>query len=193
MNKKTVFILAFIMGAAVGVAGTFGYAKKKYEEIAQEEIDSVKEVFSRKENDTRVVAEKETTNFDTNKPDLTEYAAILKKEKYINYSEANEKDEEGKEIMNKPYVIPPESFDDLEDYDAISLIYYADGILADENDEIIEDVENVVGFESLSHFGEFEDDSVYVRNDARKCDYEILTDQRNYSEVAKPKPHQMEV
>lgn len=187
MNKKTVFILAFIMGAAAGVVGTFSYAKKKYEEIAQEDF------LSRRENDKKVVAENETTNFNTNKPDLTEYAAILKKEGYTNYSDATEKEEGEKEIMDKPYVIPPESFDDYEDYEAISLTYYADGILADENDEIIDDVENIVGFESLSHFGEFEDDSVYVRNDIRKCDYEILTDQRNYSEVANQRPHQMEV
>ena len=33
----------------------------------------------------------------------------------------------------------------------------------------------------------------FVRNDARKCDYEILLDQRTYSEVAEDMPHQMEV
>ena len=32
-----------------------------------------------------------------------------------------------------------------------------------------------------------------VRNDARKCDYEILLDQRTYSEVVEDMPHQMEV
>ena len=48
MNNKTVFVLAFIIGTATGVAGTYNYVKKKYEQIAQEEIDSVKEIFSRK-------------------------------------------------------------------------------------------------------------------------------------------------
>lgn len=193
MNNKTVLFLAFIMGAAAGVAVTWNYAKNKYEQIAQEEIDSVKEVFSRREDGPKATIENDAMDFKTNKPDIAEYAARLQKEGYVNYSDAKDAEEEGKETMDKPYVIPPESFDDFEDYDAVSLTYYADGILADENDEIIEDVESVVGFESLSHFGEFEDDSVYVRNDARKCDYEILTDQRNYSDVAKQKPHQMEV
>ena len=58
---------------------------------------------------------------------------------------------------------------------------------------MIEDVESMIGFESLSHFGEYEDDSVFVRNDARKCDYEILQDQRLYSDVIKEMPHPMEV
>ena len=92
-----------------------------------------------------------------------------------------------------PYVIPPEQFGDDEEYEQISLTYYADGVLADENDEVIEDVEDAVGIDSLNHFGEYEDDSVFVRNDARKCDYEILLDQRTYSEVVEDMPHQMEV
>ena len=30
----------------------------------------------------------------------------------------------------------------------------------------------------------YEDDSVFVRNDVMKCDYEILLDHRNYKDVA---------
>ena len=90
-------------------------------------------------------------------------------------------------------MIPPEQFGDDEEYEQISLTYYADGVLADENDEVIEDVEDAVGIDPLNHFGEYEDDSVFVRNDARKCDYEILLDQRTYSEVVEDMPHQMEV
>ena len=41
--------------------------------------------------------------------------------------------------------------------------------------------DDVVGMESLTHFGEYEDDSVFVRNDRLKCDYEILMDERTYS------------
>ena len=54
-------------------------------------------------------------------------------------------------------------------------------------------MEEMVGFESLNHFGEYEDDSVFVRNDAKKCDYEILLDQKLYSDVINEMPHQMEV
>ena len=35
-------------------------------------------------------------------------------------------------------------------------------------------VDAVVGEDSLNHFGEFEEDSVYVRNENIECDYEIL-------------------
>ena len=44
--------------------------------------------------------------------------------------------------------------------------------------------DEIVGLDSLTHFGEYEDDSVFVRNDVMKCDYEILLDHRNYKDVA---------
>lgn len=85
----------------------------------------------------------------------------------------------------KPYVISPDEFGEMEDedYDKVSVTYYADGVLADEYDEVVENVDEIVGEESLTHFGEYEDDSVFVRNDKLKCDYEILLDQRNYSDI----------
>ena len=61
-----------------------------------------------------------------------------------------------------------------DDYDTISLTYYSDNVLADEDNEIIEDVEGVVGEDSLNHFGEYEDDAVYVRNNARKVGSEKI-------------------
>ena len=48
MKTKALYFVAFFVGAAAGVAASFKYAQKKYEQIAQEEIDSVKEAFSRK-------------------------------------------------------------------------------------------------------------------------------------------------
>ena len=199
MNKARGFVM-FVLGAAVGSVATWQYTKKKYERIAQEEIDSVKEIFSKRESaaDVEIVTPEPQTakvGKPEEKPDITEYAARLEREGYTNYSNvsAGEKKEEQEAMEMKPYVISPEEFGEFEDYERISLSYYADQILADEDDEKVEDVDNVVGLESLTHFGEFEDDSVFVRNDRLKCDYEILLDQRTYSDVIKQRPHQTEV
>ena len=73
--------------------------------------------------------------------------------------------------------------DENEDYETVSLTYYADGVLTDEFGNVIEDVEGMVGKESLTHFGEYEEDSVFVRNDSLKTDYEILRDTYNYSDT----------
>ena len=52
MNSKTMFLIAFILGAMSGTAVTWYSVKKKYELLAQEEIDSVKEVFARREQES---------------------------------------------------------------------------------------------------------------------------------------------
>ena len=194
MSKVTNFVM-FAMGAAVGSVVTWQYVKKKYEQIAQEEIDSVKAVFMKKDPDMEVTVSETPHQAEPRKveekPSISEYAALLKNEGYTNYSGTGK--EEQTSMNDKPYVISPEEFGEYEEYEKISLTYYGDQVLADENDELVEDVEGAVGFKSLTHLGEYEDDSVFVRNDRLKCDYEILLDQRTYSDVVKTRPHQMEV
>ena len=199
MSKSINFML-FIFGAAVGSAATWTYAKKKYELIAQEEIDSVKEVFSKRENGNMV--KEAEFNKQEGKPDLKEYAEKIRESNYTNYSDTDGKSETKRETRKQDerdkkgyfaYVITPEEFGEFDDYEKISLSYFDDQILADENLDIVDDIEETVGIDSLTHFGEYEDDSVFVRNDERKCDYEILLDHRNYEDVIKKKPQSTEV
>lgn len=80
-----------------------------------------------------------------------------------------------------PYIITPDEFGEKDGYDIISLTYYHnDGVLADDMDERIDDYEDIIGKDALDHFGDYEDDSVFVRNDRLKADYEILLDDREY-------------
>ena len=179
MKNKLTHVAMFVAGAALGAGAACLYFKKKYERIANEEIASVKEMFVKKEEKTdedneKVEKEEET---DSNKQIYTQLI-----HDYVNYSNstptANIRDEE------KPYVIRPEEFGEVDGYEEITLIYYADGYLADENLELIEgdDIDDTVGADFASHFGEYEDDSVFIRNDYRECDYEILMSARDYEE-----------
>lgn len=191
--KNSVGFFIFAVGAVIGSTATWYYAKKHYEQIAQEEIDSVKEKFSAAKEP---VVKNEKGTFKTKeKPSIAEYAKQLSQEGYTNYSNAETLDEEIEkkiEVTEIPFVIPPAEFGDLEDegYDKANLTYYADGVLADEEDEIVDDVEGTVGEDSLNHFGEYEDDSVHVRNHRLKTDYEILLSQREYyTDVLEEKPY----
>ena len=196
MNNKLVFGLGLIIGGAAGVAVSWQYFKTKYQEISDEEIASVKKTFARREPveidpDMQNKAEQAREN-----PDIATYANILKENGYRDYSNAESQKKPEKHPVeieeDKPYVISPDSFGEMDDYNRISLTYYADGVLADEDDEVVDDMDATVGSDALDHFGEYEDDSVFVRNDSRKCDYEILLDTRNYADVAKQKPRVME-
>ena len=53
MSNKSLFSLAFIIGAATGSVVTWYLLKDKYAALAQEEIDSVKEVFLRREQELK--------------------------------------------------------------------------------------------------------------------------------------------
>ena len=197
MNNTLSNALAFTAGVAFGASVTYILVKKHFKKIADDEIDTMREYFRNKKAE---VVEEETDEADVKeardehqeeKPNIREYASLIKKENYSNYS--NSADAKKKEVddVEKPYVISPEEFGEL-DYSTISLTYYSDGVLTYESDELVEDADSIVGADFAEHFGEYEDDSVFVRNDRMKTDFEILVDKRNYSDVVETTPHPAE-
>ena len=118
------------------------------------------------------------TRYSGKKPNLSDYAAKL------------EAEEDENETHGEFELLSPDEFGENEDeYPVISLKYYADQALADENDHLVRNSESLIGTDALNHFGDFEDDAVYVRNNRLKCEYEILLDQRKYADVLKKKPY----
>lgn len=196
MNDTLSNFMIFTAGAIIGSAVTWKLIETKYAKIAQDEIDSVKEVFSRRRNNSETSVEDisidEKTNQLNAKEDMREYVAKLKEHQYIDYTQNTDSEEKEEEDMDDPYVISPEEFGTIDEYETISLTYYVDGVLTDDMDEPVEDVDNVVGSDSVNHFGEYEDDSVFVRNDRLKADYEILLDPREYKSVINRNPHRAE-
>lgn len=187
----------FLAGATVGAAGAWFYCKRYYEQIAQDEIDSVKAAFAERKPDALKNARKdyEDNSNESNKqkadmaklkPDLVNYAAKLQEQGYTNYSnldDGKKKNEEDETVVDGPYVIPPEEYG-VGSYTTICLTYYSDGILADDEDERVENIEDTVGADFAEHFGDYEEDSVHIRNDHRRCDYEICKDNRTFAAVA---------
>lgn len=177
-------VLIFAAGAAVGSLVTWKLVETKYKKLAQEEIDSVKEAFgysSTKTHESEKEEEYDEPQDDEDSYDEQEEAARIIRENGYDYTAASEKEEED-EMKNEPYVISPDEFDEM-DYKVRTLTYYDDDVLTDENGKIIHDAEKLVGTEALKSFGQYEDDSVFVRNDALKTDYEILADARCYHEL----------
>lgn len=194
MNSTLTKVFIFVGGVAVGAAASWKLLKTHFEQIAQNEIDSVKEYYSTRFNkpaDEEEVGEDKTENITTEEPEEDEernhrdYAAILAKQNYTNYAGASHGVTTVQEpVPNEgPYVIAPTEFGTRDDYDSVSLTYYADGVLADDADEPIIDINDVVGLESLDSFGDYEEDCVHVRNDELKTDFEILADSRRYTDV----------
>lgn len=192
--------LIFTAGAAIGSVVTWKLLKTRYEVFLQEEIESVKEAFSK----LKVEEVEETTDEPTDsitgdtvtefKATYEDYCELIKKTGYTNGEKG------GKELMEgiRPYVIPPEEYGEKEDYEQVTFSYFADGVVAYEypNPEtgevlfdVIQDVDDCIGRDNLLHFGEYEKDSLHVRNDRLEVDYELLRDYRNFDDVVNQKGH----
>lgn len=188
MKNNVMYALVFAVGAAIGSVVTWKVVKDYYKSAADEEIESVKAAYAPvtealEDCDAADISESGTYNRKFEKPDLQAYAATIKQNGY------------GEEMKNvkRPYVIPPEEFDECPGYDTFSYTYYADGVLTDENDEVVVDVDDVVGEDFADHFGEYEEDSVFIRNDDMEADIEILKDERDYyGDIVNSNPHSAE-
>lgn len=180
--------LYFLIGVVVGAGAATLICKKYYDSKLEEEIDSVKEAFKTYDNkeepeeEFKEPVQEVTPSLKTDSPeikDLKDYANILRKSGY-----------KGPEKKSSIYTIAPDEFgEDEENYETVSLTYYADGVLCDENDEVMEEPEQYIG-DALNKFGEWEPDAAYVRNEYLHIEYEILKDERPFSEVSEniPKP-----
>jgi hypothetical protein len=180
LNNKIIF--AFSIGAAIGALITWKATKDHYERIAQIKIAEAQEAINRKIKNTKkepdVIKAEIEERVEAHEQAVDEYKQLIDEYGYSKYSRATNTDPEAEKLI---YVIPPEEFGEQDGYDYAELTYWSDGVLTDDLDEPIDDIEGSIGYESLNHFGEYEDDSVFVRNDIRKIDYQILLDPRAYS------------
>jgi hypothetical protein len=184
----------FAAGAAIGSAVTWKIVKTKYDRIVQEEIDSIREAFEDNRSNEQCQEDDNTDDEDDASDDET-----LEQITWDDL-ENNDEDEDdvqytrlastyinakgGAESMGpEPYVIDPLDFGDLDGYDTVEFTYYADGTLEDEDYNVVTNVDELIGTKSLYTFGEYEEDSVFVRNERLRTDYQILKDYRTYAEA----------
>ena len=181
MNDKLSSVIIFCGGVFIGGFLTWDFFKTKYEKIADEEIASVKETFDHREPrpDKNYKVEEALKGNDA-------YINIIDSNSYRNYSNAEiETDKKGGTAdmeLKQPYVITPEQYEDNVDYTKVSLTWYNDEVLEDDWGNVL-DPDDVIGSDALKTFGQYEKDSVFVRDDDEQIDYEVLLDTRSYKET----------
>jgi hypothetical protein len=84
-----------------------------------------------------------------------------------------------------PYIITAEEYAEGDSNGETLTFYRDDAVLADENEEPVDDINGMIGDQALQSFGLGSGDSrvVYVRNERIGVDYEILLHDGNYGEV----------
>lgn len=192
MNDKLSSVIIFCGGVFIGGFLTWDFFKTKYEKIADEEIASVKETFEHREprpdkNYKVEEALKGNDEYINVSPGVAErIIKIIDSNGYRNYSNTSiETDKKGGTAdmeLKQPYVITPEQYEDNVDYTKVSLTWYNDEVLEDDWGNVL-DPDDVIGSDALKTFGQYEKDSVFVRDDDEQIDYEILLDTRSYKET----------
>ena len=161
MNKCLYFAIGFVAGLVVG--HILDARKEEPTDIPEETEEMTDEELDARENEI-----------------MDEVVNIINKHGYAKMMT--------KEEFNaiKPYQISQDDFAEFDNYEALSLTYFADGILTDEEYEVIKNPKELLG-----DFEQYLDkaDVVYIRCDERCADYEIAKDIRTYAEVYNTLPH----
>jgi hypothetical protein len=201
LSGREVRLVLICLGSGMIVGGAMGAffmerrLRTRYEKIAEEEIDSMREHFR-----SRLVA-KET------KPDLSDLGKKVERLGYVPQPEIKNPEQVAEETYNifkdaeivddwdmehekasrtprMPYVIHVDERHES-GYTESTLTYYAgDDVLCDERDKIIEDQDLVVGVMNLDRFGHGSGDPniVYIRNDDLAIEVEVVKSDRTFAE-----------
>jgi hypothetical protein len=83
----------------------------------------------------------------------------------------------------QPYVIDDEEFTNgFPQHEKVSLYYYkVDDVLAEENEEVVTDIDNTIGYDAMNQFDM--QTTVWVRNEPLGIDYEVVSINKSYAET----------
>ena len=200
MNK----IVSFILGAGIGSVTTYFVVKKTIQERADEEIESVVTTFKeRYDKVEKILTDEQKEEVGIYIPEKKELSIPVKdlnltgepyKEKVedlgysvgVDLSENNDKHADNITQIDDvktgmaPYTISEEEFGEFGN-EEMTLILYADGTLADDQDEIIDDPESLLG-NCLDEFSEY-DDALYIRNENKEIDFVVLRSDKTFDDI----------
>lgn len=126
--------------------------------------------------------DKELYEFEPGKNDKTDYAGKVKK--IIKQKPSLEELVRPYHEEKEPYIMTLEEWeDDIRPFERLTVLYYEqDGVYANEQEEIVDDVINKFGPNPFLHFGEGSEDpdAVYICNPGLSEMYEILRVKSSY-------------
>ena len=180
--------LIFAAGVAIGSVVTWLAVKKKYAEMAQEEIDSVKDIYAKinQEAIDKAAAAK-------NKPDISIYTQSVIGDEPEKEEEPIEDDYEELPIIEKVmYEIEPSEFASYDNYNTkVSILYFDDNVFTDERYDKIDPRDyfskKTVLLEggtvdTIDYIHRMIKDEICVRDTELGLDIDVYTQGRNYSD-----------
>lgn len=214
MNNTVKYLLGATIGASFGyfVGAVIVEIIRQQEELEEEVTYSIEEERDgllnlddprpplKKEKVVKLNQVKNYTEFfkGTGRPDLAKLAAKYNGDPVVL---GDSEEPEPEDVLTSDDLIIPEDVDmpqtdpsiislsefaNADGYHTVTLSYYDDDVVTDEHDNPIERPERLLGEEALVSFGHLSEDEdvVYVRNELKKCMYEVVRLNKDYSAPA---------
>ena len=173
-----------LSGMALSFGAGYRVAKKKFDYILDTQIEEIKKTFEEEykkpQEEPQITVTVSSLN-DSNTWTTGHYGGqadmyIVDNKKIDDTVKYN--------YDNMIHIISPMEFGEDESYETIGLTYYFDGVLArDDDDTIIEDIDDVIGINSLKYLGDYAEGVLYIKNDILGTYYEITESDKTYTEV----------
>lgn len=174
MNAKMIF--SFVTGMIIGTGVSFVATKRYFENRINAEYQEKKAAVTTDPDtmvDESIFVEEPVQKESVKKTvDIKEF---YKKVTDLNYTTEDE-------IASSIQIIDPKEFGFETDYDTETIVYYQDHVVTDSHGTLWseQDIDSYITHDALTHFGEYEEDTVYVKNNLLKTYYEILLDADPY-------------
>ena len=190
----------FSIGIGVGVLASKTYFDKKYREMAEEEIASVKEFYDRRSlrGVPEIIEETVKESIASEKPPLNGFSTVsissdvlystptIEAVPYNEHYQTESKVDKAQTLSpeeDEPYEITVEEFTDDDEFDKVTLNYYMeDGMLIYEEGEDVAD-ETIIGSENLDDFASVPLSQAYYRDPKKNIDYEVIKVDGSYQEL----------
>ncbi len=197
---KTKNVLIFLLGVVTGAGGMYLSFKsindKKVEQRVNDElfknrVDQDPPTMNAPETDdvveTHKEKERDLTRYSEIVSNKTDYTKAIVKDKVTTMSDAIEEkvekivEKKPAKKMKVPKKITQEEFDSTPEDERKTLYYYADGVLADEDDQVYDPTETM----GATNFKNFKStyDTVYIFNYALDLMFEIMPCNSRYADI----------
>ena len=181
----------FLIGGAVGLAlGSSDEENDRYicSDDNDEAIKTARKIYKNYVGETYAI----NSVSDSEQEDYIdeEFDEVISNEIFVNEDGVEIKEtSEGLMEIVEPYIISEDEYLDpmvFKEFERCTVIYYeGDDTLATDRDEVITDVEEIIGSSALTNFGNMSShkDVVYVRNVRLGANFEVLRESGSYQEI----------
>ncbi len=211
LNKNILASISFVAGAVIGSATTYFIVNKKAQEKINFDTNETRKYYKELEKKLRETyasdaPEKESQETCMSEKDIDElvsktYESAFELRDSLNTKEYKRMAKMYNDIstnpepvpivtpgtkdcddFRRPYVIPPDDFGEYDDYDKIFLTMCNDGVIVDEDFDILDrgSLDDIGVDYNMKFMGEYEDDILHIRNEKCKTDFEITKISDNY-------------